>query len=169
MLAYNGQCDWRSNIFILGMIFLTQKKGTLQSARSENWVPYVREILIARGLSIPPFCLVCNATTESNPHSEGLSPSSGRLGFLSPSYPPRLILRLWLWRNRQLEWSWWRWNHSKFQWGLDEGKSNSNDVIIADCKDGLQKIPRVQIQHSCYREANKCADAFTRRDPPLTF
>ena len=39
----NGQCDWRSNIFILGMIFLTQKKkkkkkGTLQSARSENWV-----------------------------------------------------------------------------------------------------------------------------------
>ena len=50
MLAYNGQCDWRSNIFILGMIFLTQKKkkkkekkrkrkmGTLQSARSENWV-----------------------------------------------------------------------------------------------------------------------------------
>ena len=25
----------------------------------------------------------------------------------------------------------------------DEGKSNGNDVIIADCKDGLQKIPRV--------------------------
>ena len=27
----------------------------------------------------------------------------------------------------------------------DEGKSNGNDVIIADCKDGLQKIPWVRI------------------------
>lgn len=26
----------------------------------------------------------------------------------------------------------------------DEGKSNSNDIIIADCKDGLQKILRVE-------------------------
>ena len=30
----NGQCDWRSNIFILGMIFLTQKK---KKRKNEKW------------------------------------------------------------------------------------------------------------------------------------
>lgn len=39
---------------------------------------------------------------------------------------------------------------------------NGNDTIIADYKEGLSKIPRVRVQH-CYREANKCADALTRR------
>ena len=39
---------------------------------------------------------------------------------------------------------------------------NDNDVIIADCKEGLRRLPRVRIQH-CFREANKCADALTRR------
>nr|POE90280.1 hypothetical protein CFP56_61265 [Quercus suber] len=38
----------------------------------------------------------------------------------------------------------------------------SNDVIIADCIEGLQKILRTRIQH-CYKEANKCADALARR------
>ena len=45
--------------------------------------------------------------------------------------------------------------------------SNTNDVILVDCKEGLQKIPRVQIQH-CYREANKCADALGRRGALLS-
>ena len=31
----NGQCDWRSNIFILGMIFLTQKKK--KKRKNEKW------------------------------------------------------------------------------------------------------------------------------------
>ena len=44
----------------------------------------------------------------------------------------------------------------------DEGNMNDNDVIIADCKEGLRRLPRVQIQH-CFREANKCADTFARR------
>jgi len=49
----------------------------------------------------------------------------------------------------------------------NEGILNSNDVILADCKEGLQKIPRVQVQH-CFREANKCADAFARRGALLS-
>ena len=44
----------------------------------------------------------------------------------------------------------------------DEGNMNDNDVIIVDCKEGLRRLPRVQIQH-CFREANKCADTFARR------
>lgn len=49
----------------------------------------------------------------------------------------------------------------------NEGSSNSNDIILADCKEGLQKIPKVQIQH-CYREANKCANALARRAAMLS-
>ena len=45
--------------------------------------------------------------------------------------------------------------------------SNTNDVILVDYKEGLQKIPRVQIQH-CYREAYKCADALGRREALLS-
>ncbi|KAK9990756.1 hypothetical protein SO802_025741 [Lithocarpus litseifolius] len=41
-------------------------------------------------------------------------------------------------------------------------RSSSNDVIIADCIEGLQKILRTRVQH-CFREANKCADALARR------
>ena len=40
----------------------------------------------------------------------------------------------------------------------EESQPNSNDVIVADCREGLKKIPRVRVLH-CYREANKCADA----------
>ena len=41
---------------------------------------------------------------------------------------------------------------------LKEGRSmNDNDVIVANCREGLRRIPRVQVRH-CYREANKCAD-----------
>ena len=36
---------------------------------------------------------------------------------------------------------------------------NSNDNLVADCRKGLREIPMVVIQH-CYREANRCADAF---------
>ena len=49
----------------------------------------------------------------------------------------------------------------------NEGNSNSNDVILADCKEGLQKIPRVQVQHF-FREANKCIDTLARRDALLS-
>ncbi|XP_075674795.1 uncharacterized protein LOC142643985 [Castanea sativa] len=44
----------------------------------------------------------------------------------------------------------------------DESSPNGNEVIMADCKEGLKRIPRVKIQH-CFREANKCADALARR------
>ena len=48
-----------------------------------------------------------------------------------------------------------------------EEKTHGNDVLIADCKEGLKKISRVRIQH-CYREANKCADALARRGALLS-
>ena len=35
-------------------------------------------------------------------------------------------------------------------------------MIIANCIEGLQKIPRTRVQH-CYRDANKCADTLARR------
>ena len=44
---------------------------------------------------------------------------------------------------------------------MEGGNLNGNDVIVADCREGLKKIPLVRIQH-CYRETNKCADAFVR-------
>ena len=44
---------------------------------------------------------------------------------------------------------------------------NRNDVILADCKERLQKIPRVQVQQ-CFREANKYADALARRGALLS-
>ncbi|KAL4652621.1 hypothetical protein ACB092_01G245100 [Castanea dentata] len=52
----------------------------------------------------------------------------------------------------------------------DERSSNGNEVIIADCKESLKRIPRVRIQH-CFREANKCADTLARRSAvsPLDF
>ena len=49
----------------------------------------------------------------------------------------------------------------------DEGKSNGNDVIIADCNGGLLKILRVRIQHY-YKETNKCVDALARRGASLS-
>ena len=39
---------------------------------------------------------------------------------------------------------------------------NGNNNLVADCREGMARIPRVQIQH-CYREANKCVDALARR------
>ena len=39
---------------------------------------------------------------------------------------------------------------------------NGNNNLIADCREGMARIPRVHIQH-CYREANKCVDALIRR------
>ncbi|KAK9985076.1 hypothetical protein SO802_034601 [Lithocarpus litseifolius] len=44
---------------------------------------------------------------------------------------------------------------------------NSNDVIVADCKEELKKIPRVRVLH-CYREVNKCADALAHREALLS-
>ncbi|KAK9983940.1 hypothetical protein SO802_033465 [Lithocarpus litseifolius] len=41
-------------------------------------------------------------------------------------------------------------------------RPSGNDVIIADCIEGLQKIPRTRVQQ-CFREGNKCADALARR------
>ena len=48
-----------------------------------------------------------------------------------------------------------------------EEKIHGNDILIADCKEGSKKIPRVRIQH-CYREANKCADTLARRGALLS-
>ena len=39
---------------------------------------------------------------------------------------------------------------------------NGISVLVADCREGLKKIPLDRIQHY-YREANKCADALARR------
>lgn len=39
---------------------------------------------------------------------------------------------------------------------------NENNTVVADCREGISRIPRVQIQH-CYREASKCEDALARR------
>jgi len=47
------------------------------------------------------------------------------------------------------------------------GSLNGNDVIVANCKENLKKIPRTIIKH-CFREANKCADALTRRGALLS-
>ena len=47
------------------------------------------------------------------------------------------------------------------------GSLTGNDVILADCKECLKRIPRVKIQY-CFREANKCADALARRDALLS-
>ena len=33
---------------------------------------------------------------------------------------------------------------------------NGNNNIVADCREGLSRIPRVQVAH-CFREANKYA------------
>lgn len=45
--------------------------------------------------------------------------------------------------------------------------SNANDTILADCKEGLKRIPMIKIQHY-YREANKCADTFAQRGVNLS-
>ena len=47
------------------------------------------------------------------------------------------------------------------------GSLNGNDVIVANCKENLKKIPRTIIKH-CFREANQCADALTRRGALLS-
>ena len=39
---------------------------------------------------------------------------------------------------------------------------NGNNNIVADCREGMTRTPRVHIQR-CYRETNKCADALARR------
>ena len=39
---------------------------------------------------------------------------------------------------------------------------NSLDALVADCKEGLKKIPNVRLRH-CFREANKCANNLARR------
>ena len=44
----------------------------------------------------------------------------------------------------------------------EEKSMNGNEIIMVDCKEGLQRIPQVRIQHF-YREANKCVDALARR------
>nr|POE92799.1 hypothetical protein CFP56_06768 [Quercus suber] len=44
---------------------------------------------------------------------------------------------------------------------------NGNDVIVADCKENLKKIPRTIIKHY-FREANKCTDALARRGALLS-
>ena len=37
----------------------------------------------------------------------------------------------------------------------EDGRKNGNEVIIADCREGLKKIPTVRIQYY-FREANVC-------------
>ena len=47
------------------------------------------------------------------------------------------------------------------------GSLNGNDMIVADCKVNLKKIPRIIIKH-CFRVANKCVDALTRKGALLS-
>lgn len=49
----------------------------------------------------------------------------------------------------------------------DDGSSNDNDVIVADCKDGLKKIMRIRVQR-CFREVNRCTNILARRDALLS-
>lgn len=46
-------------------------------------------------------------------------------------------------------------------------RANSSNVIVANCKEGLKKIPFVRIVH-CFREANKCANTLARCGPLLS-
>ena len=49
----------------------------------------------------------------------------------------------------------------------DGDNPNENDIIVADCREGLKKFYFDKIQH-CFREANKCADALARRGALLS-
>ena len=49
----------------------------------------------------------------------------------------------------------------------DVENPNGVDILVADCRKWMKKIPLVRIQH-CYREANKCVDALARRGASLT-
>ena len=49
----------------------------------------------------------------------------------------------------------------------EDRNQNWLDAILGDCKAGLRDIPVVKIQHCC-REANKCADALTRKGDLLS-
>ena len=49
----------------------------------------------------------------------------------------------------------------------EDGSPNKNDVIVADCKEGLKKILRVRIIH-CFRKANKFIDTLGRREVLLS-
>uniref|UniRef100_A0A7N2R816 RNase H type-1 domain-containing protein n=1 Tax=Quercus lobata TaxID=97700 RepID=A0A7N2R816_QUELO len=91
----------------------------------------------ARGLAVPISCPLCNVDVES------------------------IILIL---RDCPLAKEFWDSFPIPIQTSTFYGSGGplGNDVIIADCIEGLQKIPRTRIQH-CYREANKCADALARR------
>ena len=44
---------------------------------------------------------------------------------------------------------------------------NKNDIIVADCREGLKKFSSVKIQH-CFREANKGTDALARKGALLS-
>ena len=39
---------------------------------------------------------------------------------------------------------------------------NSLDALVADCKEGIKRIPYVSLRH-CFREANKCANNLARQ------
>ena len=43
----------------------------------------------------------------------------------------------------------------------DSNNLNSLDALVADCKEGLKKIPFVRLRH-CFREVNRCADNLAR-------
>ena len=45
--------------------------------------------------------------------------------------------------------------------GRENGRSNSTNVIVFDCREGLKKIPFVRINHY-FRQANKCANVLVR-------
>ena len=44
----------------------------------------------------------------------------------------------------------------------DDGSSIGNDVIVAYCKDGLNKIMRIRIQR-CFKEANNYTNILARK------
>ena len=48
----------------------------------------------------------------------------------------------------------------------EEKSMNGNEIIVGDCKEGLQRIHQVRIQH-CYGKVNKRADVLARRSTLL--
>lgn len=49
----------------------------------------------------------------------------------------------------------------------EDGSPNNNDVIVADCKEGLKKILIIRITYS-FRKINECIDALDKMEALLS-
>lgn len=50
----------------------------------------------------------------------------------------------------------------------EDGSPNNNDVIVADCKEGLKKILIIRITYS-FRKINECIDICIRQKGSVAF